>query len=115
MGASCQPTTQTPAPAQNTTGAGTEEAATNTPRAANNEVSIEGFAFSQDTITVSPGDTVTWINNDNTPHTVTADDNSFDSGTLTRGDTFSRVFTEPGTYTYHCEPHPNMTGTVIVR
>ena len=63
----------------------------------------------------SVGDTITWINDDDTPHTVTANDYSFDSGTLRKGDTWSYTFTEPGTYNYFCEPHPWMEGVIIVK
>jgi plastocyanin len=59
---------------------------------------------------------VTWTNLDSmAPHTVTADDGSWGSGTLGQGATYSHVFTSPGTYTYHCAVHPYMTGTVVVR
>ncbi|MDG7000536.1 MAG: cupredoxin domain-containing protein, partial [Nitrososphaerota archaeon] len=59
--------------------------------------------------------TVTWINNDIAPHTVTADDGSFNSGNLNAGETWTHVFTTPGTYTYHCNYHPWMHGTIIVK
>ena len=63
----------------------------------------------------SVGDTITWINDDDTPHTVTANDYSFDSGTLRKGDPWSYTFTESGTYNYFCEPHPWMEGVIIVK
>jgi plastocyanin len=75
---------------------------------------IEGFAFNPGTIEISAGTTVTWTNNDSAPHTVTAEGGAFQSGRLNQGDTFSFTFDEPGTYTYYCEFHPNMSGTVIV-
>lgn len=69
-------------------------------------------------VTISPGDTVTWQWGDALPHTVTSTGGpaSFDSGQLTgSGETFARTFTEAGTYTYQCNVHPaNMTGTVVV-
>jgi plastocyanin len=61
---------------------------------------------------VSIGTTVTWTNNDPTPHTITADDGSFDSGAIMAGATFSRAFDRPGTYSYHCMFHPSMQGKV---
>jgi nitrite reductase (NO-forming) len=72
--------------------------------------------YSPTTITVVIGvnNTVTWTNNDEATHTVTADDGSFDSGYLNQGQTWSYTFTTPGTYTYHCSIHPWMKGTVIV-
>lgn len=72
--------------------------------------------YSPPTITVVIGknNTVTWVNNDIAPHTVTADDGSFNSGNMNPGDTWTHVFTTPGTYTYHCIYHPWMHGTIIV-
>jgi plastocyanin len=51
---------------------------------------------------------------DSAPHTVTADGVSFTSATLAGGGTYSHRFTTAGTFAYHCEIHPSMTGTVIV-
>lgn len=78
-------------------------------------VEIANFAFGPDTIQVAAGTTVTWTNNDTAAHTVTADDNSFDSGNLAPGDTFSFTFATAGTIAYHCNYHPNMTASVVVR
>lgn len=79
------------------------------------DVSIVGLAFTPATVTVEVGDTVTWANADGLPHTVTADDASFDSGFLGGGATFARTFTVEGSVTYHCTIHPSMTGTVEVQ
>jgi plastocyanin len=73
------------------------------------------MSFTPASITVSPGTTVKWNNNDNMTHTVTGDDNSFDSGNISAGSSFSRMFSVAGTYTYHCTIHPSMTGTVVVK
>ena len=72
--------------------------------------------YSPSTITVVIGvnNTVTWMNNDAVPHTVTSDTGVFDSGAISQGGTFSYTFTTPGTYNYHCSYHPWMHGTVIV-
>ncbi len=78
------------------------------------EVSIANFAFSPDTLTVKPGTTVKWTNNDTTAHTVTADDKSFDSGNLDPGKSFSFTFKQAGTFSYHCSIHPNMKAKVVV-
>lgn len=78
-------------------------------------VEIRNFAFAQREITVNVGDTVTWTNQDNVRHTATADDGSFDTGLLAKGESGSVTFDTPGIYTYHCSPHPNMQGTVEVR
>jgi plastocyanin len=78
------------------------------------EVSIEGFAFAPRTIRVETGQEVTWTNADPTAHTVTAQDQSFDSDPLDPGTSFSAGFDRPGTYAYFCAIHPDMTGTVRV-
>jgi plastocyanin len=75
---------------------------------------IADFAFDPATLEVSVGTTVTWTNNDSAAHTVTADDGSFQSGRLEQGESFSYTFDTPGTFSYHCEYHANMTATVTV-
>jgi plastocyanin len=77
-------------------------------------VSIVDFAFEPASVEVRSGDTVTWTNTGAAPHTVTADDGSFDSGQLAPGATFSQTFDARGDFTYHCTIHPQMTGTVSV-
>ena len=57
---------------------------------------------------------MTWINRDSAPHTATAEDDSFDTGTLAEGKIGSQSFKEPGTYPYICTIHPTMKGTVEV-
>jgi plastocyanin len=63
---------------------------------------------------VEPGTTITWTNNGARPHTVTADDGSFDSGVLNPGDSYTVAFDGQGTVTYHCTIHPEMRGSVTV-
>ena len=65
-------------------------------------------------ITVKVGQAVNWTNTGNEGHTVTADDNSFDSGMKQHGEAWSNTFTKPGQYAYHCTPHPWMKGVVKV-
>jgi plastocyanin len=79
------------------------------------EVSMAGRAFSPAVLEISVGDTVTWINDDDTEHTVTADDGAFDSGQLNEGATFSFTFDTPGEFAYHCQFHSEMQATIIVR
>ena len=81
---------------------------------ATNKVAIMGFAFGPATITVKPGTTVTWTQQDEDQHTVTANDGSFSSSPLVTGATYTHTFTTPGTYTYHCSIHPFMHATVVV-
>ena len=78
-------------------------------------VSIVNMAFTPDTLTVPMGTTVTWNNNDNIAHTVTADDNSFDSGNIAGGGKFTKMFATTGTYSYHCTIHTNMKATIMVK
>jgi plastocyanin len=85
------------------------------PAATEVAVSISGFAFNPDPITITAGTTVTWTNEDSAAHTATQDGGGFQSGTLNQGDSFSQVFDTPGTYEYHCEFHANMHGTIIVQ
>ncbi len=73
--------------------------------------------FSPDVITVVIGvnNTVTWTNDDTITHTVTSLSGLFNSQNLEPGGQFSYTFTAPGNYTYGCEFHPLMDGTVIVK
>ena len=80
-----------------------------------NTVSIVNMAFTPATITVTAGTTVTWNNNDNITHTVTADDDSYDSGNIGAGSSFTRTFSIAGSYPYHCTIHPSMKATIVVR
>ena len=88
---------------------------TTTPPPVANAVSIINMSFSPATLTVAVGTTVTWTNNDNMTHTVTSDASGFDSGNITMGSKYSRVFSAAGTFTYHCTIHPTMKGTIIVK
>ena len=76
---------------------------------------IVQFAFVPATIEVAGGSEVVWTNEDPAPHTVTADDGTFDSRQLDPDRTFSLVLSKPGDYSFHCEIHPTMTGVVHVR
>ena len=58
---------------------------------------------------------MTWVNHSDVAHTVAGDDLAFDdSGLIEPGDSFRQTFDEPGTYRYHCGPHPDMTGEIVV-
>jgi plastocyanin len=78
------------------------------------KVEIVDFAYDPDPATIQAGGKVIWINRDSAPHTATADDGSFDTGTLEEGKLKSESFKQPGTFTYFCEVHPSMRGTVEV-
>jgi plastocyanin len=118
-GCTSAPTTPQPKqtqPAPTTTIQPTETPATTStaqPTSAAVAVEIKGFAFNPLTITISKGTTVTWTNSDSAPHTVTSD--SFDSGRLSQGQTFSHTFDQSGTFEYSCTIHPTIVhGKVIV-
>lgn len=84
------------------------------PAPATASVSMKGSVFTPTTVTIRPGGTVTWVNDDAVMHTVTAGDGSFDSGIMAKGATFVRTFPKAGTYQYTCSLHPGMDGTVVV-
>ncbi len=79
-------------------------------------VQIKSYAFSPTTLTIKTGTKVTWTNYDTAPHTVTVDSGpvKFNSPTLQKGDSFTYTFTAPGTYSYYCAVHPDMTAKVVV-
>lgn len=78
------------------------------------KVQIVEFSYEPDPVVVQVGGKVIWQNEDTAPHTATADDGSFDTGTIEKGKLGSVTFKEPGTFTYFCEIHPTMHGTVEV-
>jgi LPXTG-motif cell wall-anchored protein len=97
---------------------GAGKAAASEPKAlaaASGSVTIADFTFTPATITVNQGDTVAWNNNGPTPHSATANDGSFDTGILKKGETSSHTFNQPGSFSYFCKPHPFMKATVVVQ
>jgi plastocyanin len=78
------------------------------------EVEIEDFAYHPDPVTIEEGGKVIWKNRDSAPHTATAADGSFDTGTIDENKIKSETFKESGTYAYVCSIHPQMHGTVEV-
>jgi plastocyanin len=82
--------------------------------AASATVAIRDFSFGPSAITVHVGDTITWANAGPTPHTATADDGAFDTGTLSAGQSGSHTFASAGTFAYHCTLHPSMSGSITV-
>lgn len=80
-----------------------------------NTVVIKGFAFEPGSIAVAPGTKITVLNQDQATHTLTADDKSFDTGTIAGGRSAEITApTKPGTYSYVCTIHQYMTGTLTV-
>jgi plastocyanin len=78
------------------------------------KVQIVEFTYEPDPVVVQVGGKVIWQNEDTAPHTATADDGSFDTGTIEQGKLGSATFKKAGTFTYFCEIHPTMHGTVEV-
>lgn len=78
------------------------------------EVEISNMRFQTATLTVPAGTTIRWINRDPVAHTITSDARHWDSPVLGTGERFELRFDQPGTYTYHCRPHPFMKATVVV-
>ena len=79
-------------------------------------VTISDFEFTPASVTVNEGDTVTWTNMDEAPHTVTVSSGpvKFASPTLQKGQSFTYTFKKAGTYSYYCAVHPDMKATVKV-
>jgi plastocyanin len=106
-------------------GASTEPAQPATPAAADTgaaasaqsvAVEIKDFAFNPPEITVPVGGSVTWTNDDGTPHTATGLDREvLQSGPIAPGESFTQTFDTAGTFDYFCEFHANMKGTIIVK
>lgn len=78
-------------------------------------VGIADFHFTPGTTTIQVGDTITWTNNGPSPHSATANNHSFDTGVLKKGQSGSHTFTQAGTFTYFCSVHPFMHGTIVVQ
>lgn len=90
-------------------------AAAGTPAAGGARVSIANFAFVPQEVTIVRGDAVTWSNDDGSPHAIAFKDGSAGAESLLPGETFVRVFLQPGSYEYFCAFHNFMIGRVIVR
>jgi plastocyanin len=81
--------------------------------AATSQVSARDFAFTPASATVAVGDTVIWTNYDPVEHNVHIV-NGQAGPLIGEGETYARTFTEPGRYAYFCDPHPSMTGEIVV-
>ena len=78
-------------------------------------VVIQNFMFAPTTLTIKNGSPVTWVNNDDEPHSVVSDTGLFRSGGLDTGERYSFRFDKPGTYHFTCSIHPRMVGTIVVQ
>ena len=77
-------------------------------------MTIADFSFTPGTITIHVGDAVLWVNEGPSAHTATANNGSFDTGLLNKGQNASVTFHLPGRFDYHCSIHPFMHGAVVV-
>ena len=104
--AACAPAaTSTPVPTAVPPAQATSVPPTTVPTAETVTIEMINTSFNPATVQIKAGTTVVWINKDPVGHTTTSDTNTWDSGLLARGSTFSYTFTQPGTYPYYCKPH----------
>ena len=85
------------------------------PGAAGPTVEIKNMKFAPAELTITAGTKVTWVNEDNSPHTVTDKGKVFRSAALDTKDNFSYTFAAPGEFTYFCTIHPMMVGKIVVK
>src|SRR5829696_4170088 len=78
-------------------------------------VAIKDYEFSPPMLTIAPGTTITWVNEDESPHTVAENGKIFRSAALDTGDRFSYTFAQPGEFDYYCTLHPMMVGKIVVK
>ena len=79
------------------------------------EVDMAALKFGKDMLTISAGQAVRWRNRDPVEHTVTFDGAEPGSPVIPANGSYVHRFDKPGTYTYHCTPHPFMKGVVVVK
>jgi plastocyanin len=106
---------KTAAPAGNSAAQAPASGSNGAQKAGAISVDIANFAFAPKTIEAKVGQTITFTNQDSTPHTATATEGAtFDSGELDQGKSFSYTAKKAGTIKFVCSFHPNMTGTITV-
>jgi len=77
-------------------------------------VSIKDFAFAPAMVKIKTGQPIIWINSDDEPHTIAANDKAYRSPTLDTGESFTRTFATAGEFAYFCTLHPHMIGKIVV-
>jgi plastocyanin len=107
-------TSAAPKPKPTPTPTPTPTPPTTAPAAPGVDAQIVDFSFSPGDLSIPVGSTVTWRNSGEAPHTVTADDGSFDSEMIGAGGSWARTFDAAGTFAYVCAYHPDMAGVVTV-
>lgn len=84
-------------------------------QAAEFTVTIRDFNFEPAALELAAGDTITFVNEDSAPHTATAKDGAFDTGTLAKGESATVTVAAAGTYEYICDLHPSMEAVVTAQ
>jgi len=79
------------------------------------EVEIHDFAFHPAVLRVMLGTTVTWVNRDDSPHSIVLQALGLRSPPLDTGARFSRAFDQAGSFEYRCGLHPQMRGNLVVQ
>jgi plastocyanin len=79
------------------------------------QITMKNIAFTPADVTVKVGQTVTWTNEDSAQHDVVANDGTFKSDLLSKGQSFSFTFTKAGSFAFYCSIHPQMKGTITVQ
>ena len=78
------------------------------------DIEIKGFEFTPSILEVRPGDQIRWTNRDISPHTATAEDGSWDTGELLKGQSATMKVAENMSTAYICAFHPNMRAQLVV-
>ncbi len=117
LGAGCSSNSSTENTAGNTDTSSASTTITNSSKevASDKTINIQNMAFAPSVLSVAVGDTVTFTNSDSLSHTATANDSSFDTGTIAPGESKTVTLREAKTITFHCNFHPSMTGTISVQ
>jgi plastocyanin len=106
----------TPQPAASSSQSSSSASDSTNPTSGN--ITIKDMMFTPSQITVAKGGTVTWTNDDTIAHTVVDDLSGVggpNSGNIASGATYSFTFTKVGSFQYHCNLHPSMRGTIVVK
>ncbi len=110
----CTPQSTQPQNQPNVTVVPPLEQQKNSGQQANSTVKIHNFKFEPANLKIHVGETIKFINSDEEPHTVTAQDGSFDSKAIDKDEAWTYTFTKTGKNPYICAIHPFMKGTVTV-
>jgi len=102
-------------PSAPSTGSTPAPAGSTTVNIAGGASTLTTTAFGQNPLTIAAGTTISWLNDDSITHTSNADANQWFSGSIPPGGRFNFTFASAGRFTYHCQIHPNMVGTIVVQ